>query len=169
MIHCSCERRRCFCPAMNGDQFSRKETGQRCGRITAFVAWVGATCARWTPPVSCLGESHLSAQRLHLSAQPKAAGEVSGADWHVDWRPLILFSYDCPLSGDSQFGGSTPASPRDRSAPNADDDLSRLGAWPKLEPLIDSGRAAAYVGRERVGRGANKGCRLFAKVCRKWG
>ena len=39
-----------------------------------ILAWVGATCAGCAPPVSCLGEFHLSAQRLHLSAQRQSAG-----------------------------------------------------------------------------------------------
>ena len=39
-----------------------------------FVTWVGATCALLAPPVSCLGEFHLSAQWLHLSAQRQSAG-----------------------------------------------------------------------------------------------
>jgi hypothetical protein len=38
-----------------------------------FVAWVGATCARWAHPVSCLDRFHPNAQRRHLSAQRQLA------------------------------------------------------------------------------------------------
>jgi hypothetical protein len=36
--------------------------------------WLGATSARWIPPVSSLGRFHPSAQRLHLWAQRRSAG-----------------------------------------------------------------------------------------------
>ena len=38
-----------------------------------FVTQVGATCARWAPPDSCLGVFELSAERLHPSAQRQSA------------------------------------------------------------------------------------------------
>ena len=58
---------------------------QKCLRLgksrlgeSQFVAWVGATCARWAHPVSSLGQFHLSAQRLHPSAQQQAVPEGPG-------------------------------------------------------------------------------------------
>ena len=44
-----------------------------------IVAWVGATCAGCAPPVSCLGEFHLSAQRHHLNAQRRLTRLCWGA------------------------------------------------------------------------------------------
>jgi len=38
-----------------------------------IVAWVGATCARWAYPVSCLGRFHLSAQRRSVRPQRGAS------------------------------------------------------------------------------------------------
>ena len=43
------------------------------GSDLKIVAWVGATCAGCAPPVSCLGEFHLSGQRPHPSARRQLA------------------------------------------------------------------------------------------------
>ena len=42
------------------------------GSDLQFVAWVGATCARWAHPVSCLGEFDLSAQPRFLARMTSA-------------------------------------------------------------------------------------------------
>jgi len=109
-----------------------------------LVPFVGATCAGCAPPVSWLGVFHLSAQRLHPSAQRHAVTE--GRAGGSTSSPARFDIIQITLSAAWEFAiwwldARIPCATQVCEEPTAF--FARPGACPRLEPLIDTRHRAA--------------------------
>jgi len=92
-----------------------------CRKQSQIVAWVGATCAGCAPPDSCLGEFHLSAQRLHPSPQRQSAKL-----WRDTPPDRDRAEAEVPDGRQTQAGWRLLRRPTHRGIPNQPTDISHL-------------------------------------------